>query len=148
MKLNTMVVDGVKIPKITVLLNTPPHSSSEHRPSITNSPLPALSPCQTQAMRIVRTVGQAFEVCHKLSLQHAEQDADGQADGESDKSTEEPSSQGEAYLTGFTVISYAQCCLCRGHSDTRRQIDILGYYIVANFCDTRRIYYIRFKKGI
>ncbi|XP_036973613.1 carboxyl-terminal PDZ ligand of neuronal nitric oxide synthase protein isoform X3 [Acanthopagrus latus] len=54
---------------------------------------------KTQAMRIVRTVGQAFEVCHKLSLQHAEQDADGQADGESDKSTEEPSSQGRK-LTG------------------------------------------------
>lgn len=46
-------------------------------------------------MRIVRTVGQAFEVCHKLSLQHAEQDADGQADGESDKSTEEPSNHGD-----------------------------------------------------
>ncbi|KAL2099889.1 hypothetical protein ACEWY4_004283 [Coilia grayii] len=48
---------------------------------------------KTQAMRIVRTVGQAFEVCHKLSLQHAEQNADGQPDGhpdgESDKSTEE-----------------------------------------------------------
>ncbi|XP_019937914.2 dystrophin-like protein 1 isoform X2 [Paralichthys olivaceus] len=54
---------------------------------------------KTQAMRIVRTVGQAFEVCHKLSLQHAEQDADGQADGESDKSTEEPSSDGRQ-LTG------------------------------------------------
>uniref|UniRef100_UPI0037E7D41B carboxyl-terminal PDZ ligand of neuronal nitric oxide synthase protein n=1 Tax=Semicossyphus pulcher TaxID=241346 RepID=UPI0037E7D41B len=54
---------------------------------------------KTQAMRIVRTVGQAFEVCHKLSLQHAEQDADGQADGESDKSTEESSSQGRK-LTG------------------------------------------------
>ncbi len=54
-------------------------------------------------MRIVRTVGQAFEVCHKLSLQHAEQDADGQADGESDKSTEEPSSQGEACLTGLLL---------------------------------------------
>ncbi|XP_062269005.1 carboxyl-terminal PDZ ligand of neuronal nitric oxide synthase protein [Platichthys flesus] len=54
---------------------------------------------KTQAMRIVRTVGQAFEVCHKLSLQHAEQDADGQADGESDKSTEEPSSDGRK-LTG------------------------------------------------
>lgn len=46
-------------------------------------------------MRIVRTVGQAFEVCHKLSLQYAEQDADGQADGESDRSTEEASSHGE-----------------------------------------------------
>ncbi|XP_029921918.1 carboxyl-terminal PDZ ligand of neuronal nitric oxide synthase protein [Myripristis murdjan] len=54
---------------------------------------------KTQAMRIVRTVGQAFEVCHKLSLQHAEQDADGQADGESDKSTEEATSQGRK-LTG------------------------------------------------
>ncbi|XP_010749242.2 carboxyl-terminal PDZ ligand of neuronal nitric oxide synthase protein isoform X1 [Larimichthys crocea] len=54
---------------------------------------------KTQAMRIVRTVGQAFEVCHKLSLQHAEQDADGQADGESDKSSEETSSHGRK-LTG------------------------------------------------
>ncbi|XP_069556885.1 carboxyl-terminal PDZ ligand of neuronal nitric oxide synthase protein isoform X1 [Brachyistius frenatus] len=54
---------------------------------------------KTQAMRIVRTVGQAFEVCHKLSLQHAEQDADGQADGESDKSTEESNSSGRK-LTG------------------------------------------------
>lgn len=39
---------------------------------------------KTQAMRIVRTVGQAFEVCHKISLQHAEQDASGQPDGHSD----------------------------------------------------------------
>ncbi|KAM4720393.1 carboxyl-terminal PDZ ligand of neuronal nitric oxide synthase protein isoform 1-T1 [Anableps anableps] len=54
---------------------------------------------KTQAMRIVRTVGQAFEVCHKLSLQHAEQDADGQADGECNKSTEEPSSHARK-LTG------------------------------------------------
>ena len=45
-------------------------------------------------MRIVRTVGQAFEVCHKLSLQYAEQDADGAADGESNGSTEEASSRG------------------------------------------------------
>ncbi|XP_004074728.1 carboxyl-terminal PDZ ligand of neuronal nitric oxide synthase protein [Oryzias latipes] len=45
---------------------------------------------KTQAMRIVRTVGQAFEVCHKISLQHAEQDAD----GDSDKSTEEDGSHG------------------------------------------------------
>ncbi|XP_014876220.1 carboxyl-terminal PDZ ligand of neuronal nitric oxide synthase protein [Poecilia latipinna] len=56
---------------------------------------------KTQAMRIVRTVGQAFEVCHKLSLQHVEQEqyADGQADGDSDKSTEEPSSHARK-LTG------------------------------------------------
>ncbi|XP_024113481.1 carboxyl-terminal PDZ ligand of neuronal nitric oxide synthase protein [Oryzias melastigma] len=45
---------------------------------------------KTQAMRIVRTVGQAFEVCHKISLQHAEQDTD----GDSDKSTEEAGSHG------------------------------------------------------
>lgn len=58
-------------------------------------------------MRIVRTVGQAFEVCHKLSLQHAEQNGDRQldspADGESDKSAEEPADEGET----VTVHAFA-----------------------------------------
>lgn len=64
------------------------------------------SSCQMQAMRIVRTVGQAFEVCHKISLQYVEQEAEAQADGGSDDTTDEPSSNGEACTDGFTVCQF------------------------------------------
>ncbi|KAF4073164.1 hypothetical protein AMELA_G00255710 [Ameiurus melas] len=53
---------------------------------------------KSQAMRIVRTIGQAFEVCHKLSLQIADGQMDRQMDtlalGESGKSEEETPSEG------------------------------------------------------
>ncbi|XP_035996918.1 carboxyl-terminal PDZ ligand of neuronal nitric oxide synthase protein isoform X1 [Fundulus heteroclitus] len=57
---------------------------------------------KSQAMRIVRTVGQAFEVCHKLSLQHTQQNADGKADCNGEKSGDDSSG----------VRAYPPVCVC------------------------------------
>ncbi|KAL3047034.1 hypothetical protein OYC64_021290 [Pagothenia borchgrevinki] len=59
---------------------------------------------KSQAMRIVRTVGQAFEVCHKLSLHHTQPNADGQEDCHSEKNGNDSS------ITG--VRAYPPVCVC------------------------------------
>ncbi|XP_060769384.1 carboxyl-terminal PDZ ligand of neuronal nitric oxide synthase protein isoform X2 [Neoarius graeffei] len=59
---------------------------------------------KSQAMRIVRTVGQAFEVCHKLSLQTADGQMDRLTLGESGNSEEETLSEGQE-MTGAEHVS-------------------------------------------
>ncbi|XP_037553845.1 carboxyl-terminal PDZ ligand of neuronal nitric oxide synthase protein [Nematolebias whitei] len=62
---------------------------------------------KSQAMRIVRTVGQAFEVCHKLSLQHTQQST-GQEDCKSDKNGNDLSIGAREPTDGEKTVSVAE----------------------------------------
>ncbi|KAM9795759.1 carboxyl-terminal PDZ ligand of neuronal nitric oxide synthase protein-like isoform 1-T1 [Syngnathus typhle] len=59
---------------------------------------------KSQAMRIVRTVGQAFEVCHKLSLKNAQLSKDNQADSHGEKNADDTSILG--------VRAHPPVCVC------------------------------------
>ncbi|NXC83665.1 CAPON protein, partial [Cercotrichas coryphoeus] len=83
-KVNLIVsVDGVKVilkkKKKLLSLQKREWAWDENKMLVMHDPI------YSQAMRIVRTVGQAFEVCHKLSLQHTQQNADGQEDADSER---------------------------------------------------------------